>query len=66
MLDERIQSAHWKTKPLRWVEAILERPLQDDDEFEWDDLVGCWCNVTLATERGRNKIEDVSPRDREV
>jgi hypothetical protein len=64
-LGERIQSAHWKMKPLRWVEAILDRPL-GDDEFEWDDIAGCWCNVTLTTDRGRNKIKDVTPRDWDV
>ena len=52
-----------ESKPFRWVEAILGRPLEPDDEFEWEDLVGCWCKVTLITKRGRNKIEDVSPRD---
>jgi hypothetical protein len=61
-LREIIQSAPWKTKPLLWVEAILGRPL-GDDEFEWEDLVGCWCKVTLITKRGRNIIDDVSPRD---
>ena len=64
-LRDSIQRPHWKTKPLRWVEAILGRPLEDDD-FEWEDLEGRCCKVTLITKRGRNIIEDVFPRDSEV
>jgi hypothetical protein len=64
-----------ESKPSRWVEAIMGRPFEADEADEadeaaegvdFDDLVGCWCEVTLITERGRNKIEDVLPRDSEV
>ena len=48
-------------KATQWAEAIMNRPRQPHERFEWEDLVGCWCNVTLITEDGRNKIKNVTP-----
>jgi hypothetical protein len=50
-------------KATRWVEAILDRPLEPDEGVDFDDLVGCWCKVTLTIKEGRSKVEDVSPRN---
>jgi hypothetical protein len=53
-------------KATRWEEAIMNRPRRSRERLNRENLVGCWCKVTVITEDGRNKIKDVTRRDWQV